>query len=179
MRLELTRAPITWRQAKKGPSGGASGAGPSAARSGGSPKSTFLPEWVQSAIARITGRNGGYDINTSMHCLDALHGMLSKYVQGVKRENVAHIKRALFCPCLACKGVIRVHDQNGTFVAVAEEGAVLYARCSDWTCCCDKEDFERCYMDVVEGSGTRPWIKLTAEKLEELESQHTRKKLKT
>lgn len=134
-----------------------------------------------SAIARITGRQGGYDINTSMHCLDAIHGMLSKYVQGVKRESVAHVTRTLFCPCLACKGVIRVHDRNGTFVAVAEDGKALYARCSDWTCQCEKEDIESGLMEVVEGSGTRPWIKLTAEKLQELEStaQHPKKKPRT
>lgn len=134
-----------------------------------------------SAIARITGREGGYDINTSMHCLDAIHGMLSQFVQDVKRENVAHVNRTLFCPCLACKGVIKVHASNGTFVAVAEEGRVLYARCSDWTCKCEKKDLESGLMDVVEGSGTRPWIKLTAKKLQELEStaQHPRKKQRT
>lgn len=116
-----------------------------------------------------------------MSCLDAIHGSLSLLVQGVKRESVAHIKRALFCPCLACKGIIKVHDQNGTFVAVAEDGKVLYARCSDWTCRCDKEDLESGLMEVAGGSGTRPWIRLTLEKLEELESeaQHTKKKQRT
>ncbi len=91
---------------------------------------------------------------------------------------MAHISRALFCPCLACKGVIRVHASNGTFVAVAEEGKILYARCSDRTCRCDKEELEDGWMDVVKDSGTRPWIRLTLEKLEELESeaQHTKKK---
>ena len=162
--------PHDWWQAKKGPSAGASSAGPSAARNGGSPKSTFLPEWIQSAIARITGRAGGYDINTSMHCLDAIHGSLSKWVQGVKRKHVGHVNRALFCPCLACKGVIKVHERNGTFVAVAEDGATLYARCSDWTCQCDKKDLESGLMEIVAGSGTRPWIKLTVAKMEELES---------
>lgn len=133
-----------------------------------------------SAIARITGREGGYDVNTSMHCLDAIHGMLSKYVQGVKRESVAHVTRTLFCPCLACKGVIKVHASNGTFVAVAEEGKVLYARCSDRTCQCDREDLESGLMEIVDGSGARPWIRLTVEKLKELESaaQHPRKKQK-
>jgi hypothetical protein len=107
-----------------------------------------------------------------------MHCTLSKWVKGIKREHVAHIKRALFCPCLACKGVIKVHDQNGTFVAVAEDGAALYARCSDWTCQCEKKDLESGLMEIVEGSGTRPWIKLSVEKLQELESsaQQPRKK---
>lgn len=132
-------------------------------------------------MARLTGKMmGGCEVNTSMRCLDAIHSSLSQFVQGVKRENVAHVSRALFCPCLACKGVIRIHDRNGTFVAVAEEGAVLYARCSDWTCRCDKEDLQSGLMDVAGGSGTRPWIRLTLEKLEALESEdeNTKKKKK-
>lgn len=107
--------------------------------------------------------------------------MLSKFVHGIKRENMAHVSRALFCPCLACKGVIKVHANNGTFVAVAEEGAVLYARCSDWTCHCERADFEGSCVEVVEGSGTRPWIKLTLATLEALEegAQHPRKRQRT
>lgn len=183
------------RQAKKGALDlRASSAGPSAAHNGSSPKtagllsssSTFLPPWVLSGITRITGRECGYsNINTSMQCLNALHCMLSKYVQGIKRESMAHVSRTLFCPCLACKGVIKVHASNGTFVAVAEDGNVLYARCSDRTCRCEKEELENGLMDIVEGSDNRPWIKLTAEKLQKLEDtasaaavQHSRKKHK-
>jgi hypothetical protein len=134
-------------------------------------------------MARITGRAGGYDINTSMHCLDHVHAHISGYVRDIKRQDVAHISRALFCPCLACKGVVRVHSSNGTFVAVAEDGNALYARCSDRTCLCDKEDMEQDWVDVIQASGPRPWIKLTATKLAVLESeaqlprpQHTNKK---
>ena len=84
---------------------------------------------------------------------------------------MAHISGALFCPCLACKGVIRVHENNGTFVAMAEEDSVLYARCADSSCCCDKEDMESGWMDVVKDSGSRPWVRLTKEKLAELQSK--------
>ena len=74
--------------------------------------------------------------------------------------------------------MIKVHERNGTFVAVTEDGAALYARCSDWTCQCEKKDLESGLMEIVEGSGTRPWIKLSVEKLQELESsaQQPRKK---
>ena len=84
---------------------------------------------------------------------------------------MAHITGALFCPCLACKGVIRVHENNGTFVAVAEEGSVLYARCADSSCRCDKEEMESGWMDVVKDSGPRPWVRLTEEKLAELQGK--------
>ena len=105
-----------------------------------------------------------------MSCLDTIHIMLSKLVEGVKRENMAHISRALFCPCLACKGVMRVHEKNGTFVAVAEEGKVLYARCADMSCLCDEDEIEGDWAkDVVKGSGKRPWVRLTMDKLEELQ----------
>ena len=164
--------PKRW-QAKKGPGGG-SRAGPSAARGG--PRSpsgadqTFLPQWAQSAISRITGRGGGeYSLNTTMPCLGPIHEMLSKHVQGIKKEDVAHISRAFFCPCLACKGLIKIHENNGTFVAMAEEGKVIYARCSDRSCLCDEKDIKDGCMDVVEGTGARPWIRLTAEKMAELE----------
>ena len=111
-----------------------------------------------------------------MNCLDPIHTMLSVHVQGVKREDVAHIARALFCPCLACKGVIKVHENNGTFVAVAEEGRVLYARCADGSCLCEAEDMTGGCMDVVNGTGKRPWIRLTPDKLLELETHHAKKK---
>lgn len=67
--------------------------------------------------------------------------------------------------------MIRVHDSNGTFVAVAEEGRVLYARCADSSCQCDQEDAESGWLEVVKDSGPRPWVKLTEEKLAELESR--------
>jgi hypothetical protein len=170
-----SQTPKRW-QAKNG-LGGAPRAGPSAARGGTrSLKSAFLPEWIVSAMAKITGHTGGYNINTTMHCLEHVHSHISGYVQDIKREDVAHISRALFCPCLACKGVFRVHESNGTFVAVAEGGKILYARCSDRTCLCDKEDMEESYLEVVERSGSRPWIKLTEESMEHLESVALRTK---
>ena len=111
-----------------------------------------------------------------MHCLDPIHTKLSQHVQGVKREDVAHIARTLFCPCLACKGVIKVHENNGTFVAVAEEGRVLYARCADGSCLCEEKDLMSGCMDVVDGTGKRPWIRLTPERLQDLEARHAEKK---
>jgi hypothetical protein len=113
----------------------------------------------------------GYGVNTSMPTLDCLHSTLSTSVPGIKREDMAHLSRALFCPCLACKGEIKVHGSNGTYVALAEKGMVLYARCADRTCVCGEEDIKSGWMDVLEGTGARPWIKLTEEKLEELESK--------
>lgn len=154
----------------------ASGAGPSAARGGkipSTPALSFLPAWVQSGVAAITGGAGGWGagINTSMHCLDSIHSVLVTFVQGVSRQGMAHVSGALFCPCLACKGVIRIHESNGTFVALAEEGKVVYARCADSSCCCDKDDAESGWMDVVKDTGPRPWVKLTEEKLAELQSK--------
>ena len=67
--------------------------------------------------------------------------------------------------------MIKVHERNGTFVAVAEDGDVLYARCSDSSCSCDVEDMESGWMEVVKDSGKRPWVKLTAEKLGEFEER--------
>ena len=125
-------------------------------------------------------------INTSMHCLNSIHTVLSTFVQGVSREGMAHICGALFCPCLACKGVVRVHDSNGTFVAVAEEGRAVYARCADSSCCCSEKDVESGWMDVVKdsgsrpwvkNSGSRPWVKLTEEKLAEFESRVQQQKM--
>jgi hypothetical protein len=114
-----------------------------------------------------------------MACLNPIHEMLSKHVDGVKRENMAHMTRAFFCPCLACKGVIKIHENNGTFVAVAEEGKVLYARCSDRSCLCVEEDIKLGCMEVVQGTGARPWIKLTAEKMAELEAHKSLKNPRT
>ena len=84
---------------------------------------------------------------------------------------MGHLLRTLFCPSLACKGEFRVHDSNGTFVALAEEGSVLYARCSDSSCTCSEEDVKSGWMDVVDGTGRRPWVRLTAAKLAEVESR--------
>jgi hypothetical protein len=108
-----------------------------------------------------------------MPCLTPIHELLSRHVDGIKRENVAHISRAFFCPCLACKGVIKIHENNGTFVAMAEEGKVVYARCADRSCLCSEEDIKKgdC-MEVVEGTGARPWIKLTAERMAALEARN-------
>ena len=133
---------------------------------------SFLPAWVQSGMAGIAGgAHRGANINTSMHCLNSIHTALATFVQGVSRDGMAHISGALFCPCLACKGVIKIHGSNGTFVAVAEEGRVVYARCADSSCCCDKDDAESGWMDVVKDTGPRPWVKLTEEKLAELQSK--------
>lgn len=87
--------------------------------------------------------------------------MLARLVPGVRREDVAHVAPAIFCPCLACKGVIKVHEKNGTFVALADDGGVLYARCADWTCRCSEEDLGLGWMDPVAGSGQRPWVRIT------------------
>lgn len=104
-----------------------------------------------------------------MPCLNHVHKMLESMVPGVRREDVAHVSHAMFCPCLACKGVIKVHGNNGTFVAVAEEGRVLYARCADRTCLCSEEEIKQACMETVPNSGLRPWVKITPIKLEELE----------
>lgn len=122
-------------------------------------------------MARLTGRDRGHDVNTTMPCLDPIHVVLSKLIPSVRREDMAHISRTVLCPCLACKGIPKVHESNGTFVAVAEGGNVLYARCSDWSCCCDEKDITSGWMEVVEGSGARPWVKLTAEKMVEFEQK--------
>lgn len=149
------------------------GAGPGAnGPHGPGDKEAFLPQWVQSAISRITGRRGGYDVNTSMRCLDGVHSLLTSRVQGVRREDMARLSPALFCPSLACKGICKVHESNGTYVAVAERGSVLYARCADHTCHCDAEDIEEGWMEVVtDCGGTRPWIKLTAERMAKFEAE--------
>jgi hypothetical protein len=180
VRLELTRTPGWW-QVKKRALGLAPSAGPSNAARGGAQSSKdhpFLPEWVESAIGKITGGGGrALSVNTSMSCLDKIHIMLSNLVEGIKRENMAHIARALFCPCLACKGVIRVHEKNGTFVAVAEEGRVLYARCADISCSCDEDEIKSDWAnDVVKGSGRRPWVRLSVDKLEKMERDPKRQK---
>jgi hypothetical protein len=154
--------------------GGAVNAGPnhSAPASRAGKGQSFLPQWAESGFARITGvQVGYYGVNTSMPCLNHIHSTLSQLVPGVVREKVAHISRALFCPCLACKGVPKVHESNGTFVALAEDGDVLYARCSDSSCSCDDKDMESDWMEVVKNSGKRPWVKLTAEKLGEFEGR--------
>ena len=106
-----------------------------------------------------------------MSCLDAIHAIICKLVPDIKREDMAHLSPALFCPCLACKGVVKVHEKNGTFVAMAEEGSVMYARCADRLCCCSGEDLRSGWMDVVDSKNPRPWIKLTAEKMAEFESK--------
>lgn len=124
------------------------------------PSSEFLPSWLQSGITAMTGR-AGFRVNTSMHSLGPIHDMLARLVPGVRREDVAHVAPAIFCPCLACKGVIKVHEKNGTFVALADDGGVLYARCADWTCRCSEEDLELGWMDPVAGSGQRPWVRIT------------------
>ena len=149
-------------------------AGPSNAARGDRQSSKdrpFLPGWVESAVAKITGGGGrALSINTSMSCLDTIHIKLSNLVEGIKRENMAHIARALFCPCLACKGVVRVHEKNGTFVAVAEEGRVLYVRCADISCRCDEDEIKSDWAnDVVKGSGKRPWVRLSLDRLEQME----------
>lgn len=168
VRVELTRA-HPWQAKKKGSS--TRGAGPRAnAPHGPGDKRGFLPQWAQSAISRITGRGGGYDVNTSMPCLDKVYSFLSDQVQDIRREDVARLSPALFCPTLACKGVCKVHENNGTFVAVNPKGDVLYARCADSTCHCDEEEMKQGCMDVICG-GTRPWIKLTAEKMAEFEGK--------
>jgi hypothetical protein len=122
-------------------------------------------------MARITGRDVTHDVNTTMPCLDSIHAQLIKLIPSLRREDMAHVARTLMCPCLACKGIPKVHGSNGTFVALAEGGDVLYARCSDWTCCCDESDTTSGWMDIVEGSGTRPWVKLTAEKMAQFEER--------
>jgi hypothetical protein len=170
VRLELTQSPRRWQAKKRaggGPSAGPRGAPPSL--NGARP--AFLPQWALSAMARITGRDVSHDVNTTMPCLDPIHVVLSRLVPGVRREDMAHVLRTLICPCLACKGVPKVHESNGTFVALAEGGDVLYARCSDWSCCCEELDMKSGWMDIVEGSGTRPWVKLTAEKMAEFEAK--------
>lgn len=118
-----------------------------------------------------------------MKCLDTSYHMLLSLVPGVERGCMAHLSPSLFCPCLACKGIIKVHSKNGTFVAVAEEGRVLYARCADWTCKCGVEDLGSGWMEVVikndcnnsgdssSSSSQRPWVKLTEEKVLEFESK--------
>lgn len=119
----------------------------------------------------MTGRGSGYDVNTSMPCLDGVYKTLSPHAPDIRREDVARLSPALFCPSLACKGVCKVHENNGTFVAVTPKGDVLYARCADWSCCCSEEEIKSGWMDVV-CKGTRPWIKLTAEKIAEFESRN-------
>jgi hypothetical protein len=123
-------------------------------------------------MSRLSGGGGRYSVNRSMSCLDPLHELLSRHVDGVKREDMAHIARALFCPSLACKGIIKVHENNGTFVAMAEEGRVVYARCSDKSCVCTERDVTDGPVEVVQGTGARPWIKLTEDKMAELERTH-------
>jgi hypothetical protein len=104
-----------------------------------------------------------------MNSLDYIHTKLSSIVPlaSIKREDVAHIGSYLFCPSLACKGILRVHSRNGTYVALAEGGTMLYARCADYTCRCSKEEIESGWMDVVCDEDVRPWVKLTVEKLAE------------
>lgn len=121
----------------------------------------------------MSGR-ASYSVNTSMHCLGPIHHMLSSLVPNVKKEDVAHVSPAIFCPCLACKGVVKVHDKNGTFVALADEGNVLYARCADRTCHCSVEELESGWMEVV-GTGARPWVKITAQSVLEFERRVQRK----
>lgn len=160
------------------------GAGPGAGgpQKGPGERQAFLPQWVQSAISRITGRECFCTVNMNMQCLDNLHSALSSLVRDVRRGDMAHLTPALFCPSLACKGICKVHENNGTFVALARGGEVLYARCADWTCCCEQKDLEAGWMEVVAGgkAGTRPWIKLTAEKMAEFEkrTQHEEPKWK-
>jgi len=114
----------------------------------------------------------------SMRCLDLvfqnLCSVLDPYKAGLRRENVAHVSHALFCPCLACKGVCKVHERNGTFVVVAQEGGVLYARCADSSCYCSEEEASSGWMDVVCAKTGRPWIRLTPESLAEFESKTAR-----
>ncbi len=171
--------PKRW-QAKNGLSRGSS-AGPSAAH--GNPRTSgakpvFLPQWAQSAFSRINGKQGGQDINTSMQSLNHIHSMLSSLVPGIKRQKTVHMSRTIFCPSLACKGIIHVHEGNGTFVALDDKEETLYARCSDRSCVCSEEDTERGYMDVIKKTGPRPWVKLTAEILESIEENISSKKLK-
>ena len=106
-----------------------------------------------------------------MNSLDYIHVVLSSQVKTIKREDVAHIGGYLFCPSVACKGILKVHSRNGTFVALAEDGHVLYARCSDKTCNCTKEQMESGHMDVLNKDDTRPWVRLTEEKLVEFASK--------
>ena len=171
--------PKRW-QAKRGLVRGPS-AGPSAAR--GDPrtpgaKPVFLPDWAQSAISRITGREGRYTINTSMQCLTHIHTRLSALLPGIKLQKTAHIARTLFCPTLACKGRVRVHEGNGTYVTLEEDEKTIYARCSDRSCVCNEEDMDKGYTNVIPNTGERPWIKLTAETLEEIEENIRSGKMK-
>ena len=88
------------------------------------------------------------------------------------------MSHTLFCPSMACKGELHVHGGNGTYVALADDDKTLYARCSDRSCVYNEEDIKQGYMDVIKDSGARPWIKLTAEKLEEIEENIASKRMK-
>lgn len=113
-----------------------------------------------------------------MQSLNYIHKTLSSLVPGIKRQKTVHISRTIFCPSLACKGIIHVHEGNGTFVALDDKEETLYTRCSDRLCVCSEEDTKKGYMDVIKNSGPRPWVKLTEEALEDIEENIRSKKLR-
>lgn len=149
--------PKRWQAKKNGPSR------PRAEPSTSSPKgksSGFLPAWMESAIERVTGR-GSYALNTSMPCLDSLHGILMKLIPEAKRANTAHVTGALFCPNNTRKP--KIHSSNGTFVVVV--GDVVYATCSDKSCYKKHQGTPLAGESVEVVAGTehnpQPWFKYT------------------
>ena len=116
----------------------------------------FLPPWMESAIARITGR-GAYAVNKSMPSLDRMHSHLAKFIPEATRENTFHMLGALYCPNNQEKP--RVHSSNGTYVI--RVGEDLFVRCSDSSC--NHGGSGQMVAEMVEGTATwrRPWVKYT------------------
>ena len=98
-----------------------------------------------------------------MQCLEARYDRLKEHVPEVKREDVGHIIAAVPCPIQALYGKMKVHANNGIFVAKAGDD-VLYAMCSNCSLC-GEFDVKKSMASIVEGmeKSGRPWVKYTEE----------------
>jgi hypothetical protein len=98
-----------------------------------------------------------------MQCLETKYNKLKEYIPEVKREDVGHIIAAIPCPIQALCGKVKVHANNGVFVAKIGD-SVMYAMCSNCSLCAEI-DAEKSLANIVEGmeKSRCPWVKYTEE----------------